>query len=79
MPPARKQTTQARQAAMRQYDMALCRAATEHKSRDALKEKAMRRIRTRYRCTPLQSHGCGSRIRPCQTPRSVTCEVVACT
>lgn len=24
---------------MRQYDMALCRAATEHKSRDALKEK----------------------------------------
>ena len=35
----RRQDAQARQAAMRQYDMALCRAATEHKSRDALKEK----------------------------------------
>ena len=41
MPP-REQAVQARQAAMRQYDMALCRAATEHKSKDALKEKAGR-------------------------------------
>ncbi|CAJ1377176.1 unnamed protein product [Effrenium voratum] len=54
----RKHGVQARQAAMRHYDMLLCQAATEYKSREALKEKvhAVARVAVRR-------HGSGVEVR----------------
>ncbi|CAE7469743.1 Zan [Symbiodinium natans] len=74
MPPERRAVVQARQAVMRQYDLALCRAATEHKSRESLKEKvhAAARIAVSRHASGLEVKSFVSRlVDVCDDPMAI--------